>query len=636
MKNKFLYCFAISLMIATNMLAQDSWTQLPDFPDIGRYGSVAVGIGNKGYMGLGASDIYYSDFWEFDPANNSWTQKADFPGGARQAGIAFSVGNKAYVGTGITAPYIIFSDMYEYDPALNTWTQKANYGGGGRYTAMAFSIGNKGYLGGGKDAGFTYGTNDFWEYDPATDSWTQKANIGNILRSAGVGFSVSGKGYIGLGLQDYDTRLKDLLEYDPITDNWTRKTDFPATERYGSIAFTLCNKAYVGAGYYYSPFNDMWEYDPSTDSWTQKASISNTGRGQGISFSIGNKAYVGFGYNSSIVLNDLWEYASGVSVNCPPSQTFCYNNNNSYPIPALTITSNCGVQRIAYSINGATTRNGSGSDASGTFNPGVSIINWTVVFVDGSSSECQTEVRINLPLKVIVPDVYPLLHWGQVNTLYVGFGPVCTRITAIAFGGTRLPSNTYTYSWSTGETTNSINICPPTAGTYIYSVTITDSLGCQVTASKTIRVIDVRCGPHLNKVLVCVPGKHGNTEACVTQGQAVLVLLFGGKLGSCNSNEEIITGNGNNKGGELARDITSKIAAYPNPSSGSFTIQLDNFISGEIRVLDQNGKIVSSKIVSGLGKSQKVAMNINGVAKGLYVVQAIGKDGIISCKMIIR
>lgn len=53
-----------------------------------RYGVVAFGVGNKGYVGLGIKhsnkdgiDTFMNDFWEYNPDTNTWIRKADFPGG---------------------------------------------------------------------------------------------------------------------------------------------------------------------------------------------------------------------------------------------------------------------------------------------------------------------------------------------------------------------------------------------------------------------------------------------------------------------------------------------------------------------------------------------------------------------------
>jgi hypothetical protein len=60
----------------------------------------------------------------------------------------------------------------------------------------------------------------------------------------------------------------------------------------------------------------------------------------------------------------------------------------------MTATDNCGIATITYRITGATTRNGSGNNASGTFNLGLSTITWTVTDVNGNITTCATQVTI--------------------------------------------------------------------------------------------------------------------------------------------------------------------------------------------------------------------------------------------------
>jgi len=81
-------------------------------------------------------------------------------------------------------------------------------------------------------------------------------------------------------------------------------------------------------------------------------------------------------------------------VTCPVSRTLCKKANNSYSIPALVTSDNCGITSTTYAITGATTRSGSGLSASGIFNLGVSTIKWTVTDFNGNVSTCTTTVTI--------------------------------------------------------------------------------------------------------------------------------------------------------------------------------------------------------------------------------------------------
>ena len=74
------------------------------------------------------------------------------------------------------------------------------------------------------------------------------------------------------------------------------------------------------------------------------------------------------------------------------------------------------------------------------------------------------------------------------QTIYIGYGPTsCTKLSADVSGGTP----PYTYLWSTGETTETIKVCPEVTSTY--SVTVTDVNGCNVTKEAIVEVVDITC-----------------------------------------------------------------------------------------------------------------------------------------------
>ena len=79
---------------------------------------------------------------------------------------------------------------------------------------------------------------------------------------------------------------------------------------------------------------------------------------------------------------------------CPPAQILCKVANNIYSIPLLIQSDNCVIASTIYSITGATSRTGTGTDASGIFNLGISTVKWTVKDVNGNTSTCSTTVTV--------------------------------------------------------------------------------------------------------------------------------------------------------------------------------------------------------------------------------------------------
>ena len=165
--------------------------------------------------------------------------------------------------------------------------------------------------------------------------------------------------------------------------------------------------------------------------------------------------------------------------------------------------------------------------------------------------------------------------------------------------------------------------------TIITVLLLTDSLGCQFTATKTIKVVDVRCGPKMNRVLVCWPGKHGNIESCVNQNQVLVALWLGAKLGGCGTGTQRTTD-------ASTIETGTGINLFPNPNKGSFVLQLKHLNNTEIRIMDQSGRVVLRQSVKGGNGVQNLVMDLGRVANGLYLVQVISSDGIHTSKMLVQ
>jgi hypothetical protein len=305
--------------------------------------------------------------------------------------------------------------------------------------------------------------------------------------------------------------------------------------------------------------------------------------------------------------------------------------SKSYHIPGISATDFSGIKDITYSITGATTRSGVGADPSGSFNVGTSTITWVVRDNADNSATCSTVVRVDYPLSVTIPNVYPLPFFGNVNTIYTDFGPSCTILAASASGGTRLPGNKYFYAWSTGATTAFISICPNAVGKHIYTVTVTDSLGCTAVASITINVVDARCGAHNNQFMVCWFGKY---QTCYSQRQAISALLLGAKLGSCPQPAALETTQ--TSGVSAPVDITGDIQLFPNPNRGIFEVRLKPVGPAEIRVSDLSGKIVLRKLSTVLNKATSVHISMGNVSDGVYILQVISKNMVQTSRFVVQ
>jgi len=146
-------------------------------------------------------------------------------------------------------------------------------------------------------------------------------------------------------------------------------------------------------------------------------------------------------------------------ITCPAPVTTCVNATGSYSVPALTATDNCGIATITYQCSGATTRSGTGNNASGTFSPGTTTITWTVTDIHGNISTCTSSVKVSA-----VP---------VVNISVNGAGSFCNSITLTASSSTGAGN----FQWSNGATSSSITLNAANADG-AYSVNVTDANGC--------------------------------------------------------------------------------------------------------------------------------------------------------------
>jgi len=290
----------------------------------------------------------------------------------------------------------------------------------------------------------------------------------------------------------------------------------------------------------------------------------------------------------------------------PAGQVFCYSGS-SYRVPVLVASDNCGIGSVGYAVSGATTRNGTGADASGVFNVGLSTVVWTVTDVHGNVDTASCTVLVDAPVTVEIPDVYAISPSAtNANTIYTGYGPATLTVSALAGGGTA----PFGFKWSGGATTQSVAV-----GVGEHAVTVTDRYGCPVADSILIVSQNVACGKLNNKVVVC----HNGMDLCIVTTDVKDHLAQGDRLGSCSMQaSQASTVQGGNAGG------FQQVGIYPNPVADAMTIRLGG-LNGKayLKLYNGNGVMVFSQVLT----SNTTTVPMRGMAAGLYFVQIInGKD----------
>lgn len=208
---------------------------------------------------------------------------------------------------------------------------------------------------------------------------------------------------------------------------------------------------------------------------------------------------------------------------------------------------------------------------------------------------------------ITVANQLPVANAGADKTVYYGYPPSqCTTLYGSASGGTP----PYQYSWSNGVVAISTSVCPTT--TTIYTLTVTDAKGYSVIDDVTVNVIDVSC--ENNKVMVC----HENKTVCIAIPAVKAHLAHGDFLGDCNYNSSIAVN---------PVSVNNSLVLYPNPTTGSFTIEVreNNVVERAIlQVIDFNGQIIYSKAPFRIDGYLKETIQLNhSLPDGIYFVQLI-------------
>lgn len=309
-----LILLSIITCVTFDLNAQYAWEQKSSFPGVGRHRASSCAIGNRGYLGLGhynsTGEVVYNDWWEYDPGSNAWTQKANLPASPRFGAVAFGIGNYGYIIQGNNGNSNL-SDSWKFDPAANVWTAIANFPGAAGGKATGAVVNGKAYVGNSES------TNAWYVYDPTANSWNSCANFPGPQRNFSSIFSLNNKIYLGTGITfNYTTMYNDFWCYDPTLNSWSAKATFPATVRYCTQGFSVNGKGYIGLGYSTvttNNFDEIYEYDDGTNTWTQAPSFLGSARRLTTAFTLNNRVYLGTGTNGTN-FNDFWEFNSIVGI----------------------------------------------------------------------------------------------------------------------------------------------------------------------------------------------------------------------------------------------------------------------------------------------------------------------------------
>jgi exonuclease III len=203
--------------------------------------------------------------------------------------------------------------------------------------------------------------------------------------------------------------------------------------------------------------------------------------------------------------------------------------------------------------------------------------------------------------------------------VYLGYAGVdsCTDISVLGVNG---GSGLYTYEWSTGATTATINVCPEE--TTAYTVTITDENGCTITKSITVEVVDLACQTAGQpRVQLCFNGRN----YCLPPSAVPTFLRRGAVLGSC---------------GQAASSpiVVNRMRIAPNPVVNYTTLYLNSTVSTNvaINVYDYTGQLVMQRSQQITEGDSTVNIDLNGLRNGFYYVKPVVNGVVQQVKVLIK
>ncbi|HLN55266.1 MAG TPA: kelch repeat-containing protein [Bacteroidales bacterium] len=289
-----------------------SWMKVADLPALPRYKAGCFTVAGKIYIGCGASNgTTLRDFWRYDPQGNSWSQMADFPGVGRIYAIGTADDSYGYMGTGHTednASKIQLYDFYKYNPGTGEWSAIPNYPDpiNNFFLNYGVSVNGHAYV---SLSNAVQNTREI-----IGDSWVSHPNVTDLMNSGGNAVFVFGNLYYVVCGYRFNSNIinKAVWEYNTLTSTWTRKADFPGPARNLAMFFSIGDYGYMGCGTTNDnqQFTDMWRYDPANDKWIRIEDFPGGMRSHGVSASAGSYGFAGLGVRlgSATYYNDFWKF----------------------------------------------------------------------------------------------------------------------------------------------------------------------------------------------------------------------------------------------------------------------------------------------------------------------------------------
>ena len=211
------------------------------------------------------------------------------------------------------------------------------------------------------------------------------------------------------------------------------------------------------------------------------------------------------------------------------------------------------------------------------------------------------------------------------TTVYNGYESAsCASLFVESVEGGVAP---YTYQWSTGDTTDSIEVCPTEVGEVNYSVLITDANGCTIEVYTTVEVIDVSCEKRGRRrsakegVQMC----HNNKRSvCVDATKVDRFLENGYTLGYCGDYEEKLR-------------ITN-LDVYPNRFRNTLQVDFESNYDTDVTLAIYNyrgRKVYETSVAVTNGVSENT-LQLSQLHKGFYYLKVMVNNKSLKIRSLLK
>ena len=317
----------------------------------------------------------------------------------------------------------------------------------------------------------------------------------------------------------------------------------------------------------------------------------------------------------------------------------CGPNSTNVPTLSLVtpVTSICEGETVNLTVSGDDTytwNTGSNLASISEVPVGASTANYVVIGTN-TLSGCTNTLTQNVLVKSAPPVNL------AANSLSVCSG---SQVLLSAFGA-------LTYTWSTGSNLNDITVSPTVATTY--TVLGTGQNGCIGSSTRAVGIYALpTISATTNSADFFCAGEVAilNANSSATSFQWIsstsAVILGGNPVTVSPTVSTIYTVTGTDEHGcvnkstvvqnvEICAGLNEAktlngTKVYPNPTSGLFTVQLNSGILKTVQVIDFTGRV----ILTSAGNNDKIDVNINDLANGIYYVKIQTENDVELIKLV--